>query len=380
MNEIDEQLYYGRLRRISKKMDEARDKLNRFEAEAKKLLQDVEEVTEVENAQRIEIIRIKEKYRSVCESYDMVRLKLDDEVPLLQDKFKEIDQTFISLEELMNHQEFKEAQDVCESLDQQIDFLDSAVRDLPTYVSISRKYLPSRLHDMQQRMNELTEKGFKIETMQIPKRYQHLLDNLAYIEQQIQNLQLETINEQIDEMTKDINDIFEEFTTEEEAYRQYDEKVTVCFEEVDDLAKNFHFALDEFDKLKKLYVFDDPFNFVVYKQQVEELVAKKENLQEMIHTQHHSYTELNISLNEINDMAVAFEAQLKQVFEFRDQLYLSEKRAIDELENINIVLLEIKSEIKNKHLPMISSSYKDYIQDSYDKADAIRNYCRHRPN
>ena len=45
------------------------------------------------------------------------------------------------------------------------------------------------------------------------------------------------------------------------------------------------------------------------------------------------------------------------------------KRAIDELENINIVLLEIKSEIKNKHLPMINESYKDYIQDSsYDKA------------
>ena len=55
--------------------------------------------------------------------------------------------------------------------------------------------------------------------------------------------------------------------------------------------------------------------------------------------------------------------------ELESSLRLEEKRALDELDNINIVLLEIKSEIKNKHLPMISESYKDYIDDSYQKAD-----------
>ena len=63
----------------------------------------------------------------------------------------------------------------------------------------------------------------------------------------------------------------------------------------------------------------------------------------------------------------------------RDHLFLQEQRAIDELENINIVLLEIKSEIKNKHLPMINESYKDYIQDSYDKAAQIQDYRQNRP-
>lgn len=74
-----------------------------------------------------------------------------------------------------------------------------------------------------------------------------------------------------------------------------------------------------------------------------------------------------------------FDDALIKYNELESSLRLEEKRALDELDNINIVLLEIKSEIKNKHLPMISESYKDYIDDSYQKADEIMKFIRHRP-
>ena len=54
---------------------------------------------------------------------------------------------------------------------------------------------------------------------------------------------------------------------------------------------------------------------------------------------------------------------------------LQEQRALDELENINIVLLEIKSQIKKKQLPTINEAYKDYIADSYKKASEIQFLC-----
>ena len=37
-------------------------------------------------------------------------------------------------------------------------------------------------------------------------------------------------------------------------------------------------------------------------------------------------------------------------------------------ENIDIVLLEIKSQIKNAHIPTINESYKDFIKDAYAKS------------
>ena len=86
-----------------------------------------------------------------------------------------------------------------------------------------------------------------------------------------------------------------------------------------------------------------------------------------------------LNFEEINEKCKPFNDSLIKHNRLAENLKIQEKRALDELDNINIVLLEIKSEIRNKHLPMISESYQDYIQDSYQKADAILNFIRRRP-
>ena len=75
-----------------------------------------------------------------------------------------------------------------------------------------------------------------------------------------------------------------------------------------------------------------------------------------------------VKVETMKDNAAVHQSYLNDFFVLRDHLYLQVPRAVDELKNINIVLLALKSEITNKHLPMINESYKDYIQDSYDKA------------
>ena len=44
--------------------------IQRYDRDAKALLARIEKVTEIENIQRIEIIRVKEKYRQVGNEYD----------------------------------------------------------------------------------------------------------------------------------------------------------------------------------------------------------------------------------------------------------------------------------------------------------------------
>ena len=92
-----------------------------------------------------------------------------------------------------------------------------------------------------------------------------------------------------------------------------------------------------------------------------------------------SYINMIQNVESLKEKSLVHQDYLNEFFSIRDHLYLQEQRAINELENINIVLLEIKSEIKNRHLPMINESYKDYIDDSYLKADEILKFIRHRP-
>ena len=77
--------------------------IQRYDRDAKALLARIEKVTEIENIQRIEIIRVKEKYRQVGNEYDKIRIKVEEFVPHALEMFKELDDDFVKLETLMNN-------------------------------------------------------------------------------------------------------------------------------------------------------------------------------------------------------------------------------------------------------------------------------------
>ena len=60
VNDIDEALYYRKLRGVQKKMNSLEEKVIHYAKESKQLLKDIEVITEIENIQRLEIIKVKE--------------------------------------------------------------------------------------------------------------------------------------------------------------------------------------------------------------------------------------------------------------------------------------------------------------------------------
>ena len=139
-------------------------------------------------------------------------------------------------------------------------------------------------------------------------------------------------------------------------------------------------TVSSFDELQHNYLLTDyditiNDDYKKFKLVVDDL-AKLTNI---IESKDFSYSALIEQFGELVTRCQPFDDALTKYNELENSLRLQEKRALDELDNINIVLLEIKSEIKNKHLPMINESYKDYIDDSYLKADEILKFIRHRP-
>ena len=113
--------------------------------------------------------------------------------------------------------------------------------------------------------------------------------------------------------------------------------------------------------------------------QFQSIVDDLAEITKIIETKDFSYIEMIDDFSRIVEQSKPYNDSLIKHIELAETLRIQEKRALDELDNINIVLLEIKSEIRNKHLPMISESYQDYIDDSYQKADSILNFIRKRP-
>lgn len=380
VNEIDEALYYRKLRGVQKKMYALEEKVIHFAKESKQLLKDIEVITEIENAQRLEIIKVKEKYRATNDTYSHIRFKIDDFVPKIQNEFQNIDERFVELENYMNNQQFEQAKKETEKISKDIDILDGQLKDLPTYISVVRQYLPKRLDELKKIMKEMQEKDFAVERMNASIRISKIDNDLNETSQAIKNLHLTNIDQNIEVMTEELNLLYSDFEKEQNAYALYEEKRNECYKFVNKIDSGLLQAKDNIEEIEKNYILDD-YSITIKEDytQYQSIVDDLAELTKIIETKDFSYIEMIDEFTRIVEQSKPFNDSLIRHNELADSLRIQEKRALDELDNINIVLLEIKSEIRNKHLPMISESYQDYIDDSYQKADSILNFIRKRP-
>ena len=380
VNDIDEALYYRKLRGVQKKMNSLEEKVIHYAKESKQLLKDIEVITEIENIQRLEIIKVKEKYRATNDNYAQLRFKVEDYVPKVQDVFHDIDERFVELENYMNNQQFEEAKTYTEDISKYIDALDQQLSDLPTYISVVRQYLPKRLNELKSIMQDMQEKDFAVERMNATIRISKIDNDLHETEKNIKNLKLENVGQNIEVMTDELNLLYSDFEKEKNAYALYEEKRNESYKFVNKIESGLLEAKESIHELEKNYILgdytitiEDDYN------QFQSIVDDLAEITKIIETKDFSYIEMIDDFSRIVEQSKPYNDSLIKHIELAETLRIQEKRALDELDNINIVLLEIKSEIRNKHLPMISESYQDYIDDSYQKADSILNFIRKRP-
>lgn len=380
INEVDEALYYRKLHGVQKKMSKLENDVMHYETDSKQLLKDIEVITEIENIQRLEIIKVKEKYRETNDHYSQIRFKVEDYVPKLQDVFHGIDQQFVQLEDYMNNQQFEEAKQYTEKVSKDIDDLEANLRDLPTYISVTRQYLPKRLNELKTIMDEMMQKDFAVERMKATLRIDKIESDLNETAQAIKDLNLENVGQNIEVMTEDMNLLYADFEKEQNAYALYEEKRDACYKYVNTIDSGLSKTRDVIKDLEKNYILSD-YEITIeddYKE-FQKVLDDLNDVTEIIESKDFSYQDMIENFERITVNSKPFNDSLIKHNELAESLKIQEKRALDELDNINIVLLEIKSEIRNKHLPMISESYQDYIDDSYQKADAILNFIRQRP-
>ena len=336
VNEVDEQLFYGKLRGANKKMAKLRVMTDRYEKESQVLLKKIEKVTEIENVQRIEIIRVKEKYRTVTNQYDAIRIKVESFVPEINEIFKSIDEDFVKLEGMMNNQLFDDAKAFTSQIEGRIDALSESMKDLPSYVSVVKQLLPSKV---------INEAGAKLESL-----------------------------------TDHIESLAVDLTKEKESYKKFKEQWSKITTIVDKTRVEYDECYEDYQVLKQKFVIDEEKMTLVRDYDDFKLILDEyADLKNKLDSGEFAYTDMLENVEAMIRIVTSHKQHIIDFIKGRDNLYAIEKRANDEIENINIVLLEIKSEIKNNHLPMINESYKDYIADSYEKAREIKAYKAKAP-
>ena len=380
VNEVDESLFYGKTHGIKKKFALIREMTQRYDHDAKDLLTRIEKVTEIENIQRVEIIRVKGKYREVGNEYEKIRVKVEEFVPHALEMFKELDDDFVKLETLMNNQMFADAKNFTEEIENRIDSLQENLKDLPSYVYVVSDLLPSKIDKVDELITSLEGDEYALEEMNIAARRQEVDKQMEESIAHVKNVDIKGAAEVLEPLTGLIEELVIDLGKELDSYKQFKEKWRESYNELQRLTDVYQNTMKEYRRLFTEFVIDE--EEVVISKKYEEFKQIQEDANDLIEQMesgHFAYANMLEHVENLYDRMMQHDTYLEEFEKQKEDIETKNQKTEELLENINIVLLEIKSEIKNEHLPLVNDSYRDYIADSYNKVEEIKRFKAHKP-
>lgn len=380
VNEVDESLFYGKTHGIKKKFALIREMTQRYDHDAKDLLARIEKVTEIENIQRVEIIRVKGKYREVGNEYEKIRVKVEEFVPHALEMFKELDDDFVDLETLMNNQMFADAKNFTEEIENRIDSLQENLKDLPSYVYVVSDLLPSKIDKVDELITSLEGDEYALEEMNIAARRQEVDEQMEESIAHVKNVDIKGAAEVLEPLTGLIEELVIDLGKELDSYKQFKEKWRESYNELQRLTDVYQNTMKEYRRLITEFVIDEEEVVISKKYEEFKQIQKDANdLIEQMESGHFAYANMLEHVENLYDRMMQHDAYLEEFKKQKEDIDTKNQKTEELLENINIVLLEIKSEIKNEHLPLVNDSYRDYIADSYNKVEEIKRFKTHKP-
>ena len=380
VNEVDESLFYGKTHGIKKKFALIREMTQRYDHDAKDLLARIEKVTEIENIQRVEIIRVKGKYREVGNEYEKIRVKVEEFVPHALEMFKELDDDFVKLETLMNNQMFVDAKNFTEEIENRIDSLQENLKDLPSYVYVVSDLLPSKIDKVDELITSLEGDEYALEEMNIAARRQEVDEQMEESIAHVKNVDIKGAAEVLEPLTGLIEELVIDLGKELDSYKQFKEKWRESYNELQRLTDVYQNTMKEYRRLITEFVIDEEEVVISKKYEEFKQIQKDANdLIEQMESGHFAYANMLEHVENLYDRMMQHDAYLEEFKKQKEDTDTKNQKTEELLENINIVLLEIKSEIKNEHLPLVNDSYRDYIADSYNKVEEIKRFKTHKP-
>lgn len=380
VDEVDAALFYRKTRGVKKNLALIREMTQRYDHDAKNLLARIEKVTEIENIQRVEIIRVKGKYRDTANEYEKIRIKVEEFVPHVLEMFKELDDDFVKLETLMNNQMFADAKKFTEEIENRIDSLHANLKDLPSYVYVVSDLLPSKIDKVDELISSLEGDDYALEEMKIATRRHEVDEQMEESIVQVKNVDIKAAAQVLEPLTGLIEELVIDLSKELESYKQFKEKWRESYNELQRLTEIYQQVMKEYRRLTTEFVIDE--EEVVISKKYEEFRQIQNDANQLIEQMelgHFAYADMLDHVVDLYDRMMKHDAYLEEFEKQKEDIENKNKETEELLENINIVLLEIKSEIKNEHLPLVNDSYRNYITDSYNKVEEIKRFKAHKP-
>ena len=353
-----------------------------FEDKVNTLDNDLYTLIKPEEDSRQSILKLKENYRRVKQTFYANSSDLDLVSSSINQVFDKLDQMFVEFETHIESAEYDDAQGLLPTISKVVTALESALSQLPNLCILVNTVIPEKIEDLKKDYEALEQQGLPLYNLSFQTKLGEWNNDLNIIRTRLTKLQIANIMESLDALQSEIEEMRELLNNEQNDKKFFEEHNEEIYQNVVDLEKSFLKICSLLPELYRTYVVTDERKEKVeqLKQTMNSLGTTKQSLDNYVHSSlKQPFSTLKGKLDELaNQYTVAKEGmeEFKQYIEF---LKTSSEEAYTLVFVYYYRLKQVESLLREIAIPEFSEPYHVRIEDCYDLLNEIDKAIKVQP-
>ena len=353
-----------------------------FEDKVNALDNDLYILIKPEEDSRQSILKLKENYRRVKQTFYANSSDLDLVSSSINQVFDKLDQMFVTFETHIESAEYDDAQALLPTIGKVVSALESALSQLPNLCILVNTVIPEKIEDLKKHYDELEREGLPLYNLSFQMRVGEWNNDLNIIRTKLTKLQITNIMESLDALQSEIEEMRELLDNELSDKLFFEEHNQRIYQNVVDLEKAFLKVCSLLPEIYRTYVVTDEHKEKVdeLKQTMNNLGTTKQSLDNYVHSAlKQPFSTLKSKLDDLsNQYEIAKEGmeEFKQYVEFL-------KNSSEEAYTLVFVyyyrLKQVEEVLREIAIEDFSEPYKVRIEDCYDLLNEIDKAIKIQP-
>lgn len=363
-------------------IEETKKAVAAFEREVNILDRDLYEVIKPEEESRQTILRLKESYRTVKQTFYVSQNELELVIPSFNKAFEKLDQLFVDFEAHIESAEYEEANAIIPTISKVVSALKTVLEIIPNLSILVEQIIPEKLNALVSKYDKLEKESFPLFHLGFRHKQEDFNNRIRTLRMKLINLQTGGVMAECEKIQDEILIIEHQLDNEINDKQEFDKNCSNIYHNVLELEKTFLKICSLLPEIKEIYIIQDTQEeqIEILRENVNKLGQSKRLLDGLIHSNtKQPYSLLKEKLEELKSDYDSVLAGVKEFKLYLDSLRTSSEDAFTMIYAYYYRLKQTEETLRNFHLPEFSEQYKEKISNSYNLINEIYDILQQKP-
>lgn len=348
--------------------------LGNYEELVNKFNNDLLGVIKPEEDARQNSLVLKDRFREVKSKYNLK----EDELMFVSQTFNKvfslIDEKFTKFESLIETADYEDANNILPEISDVLKVCDKLIDSMPILIKRCNEIIPNELNALKEHYDKLIGEDFPLKHVGFEKIYASVNEGLKAIKEDLVELKTANIDNKLNDLEDLIKHAEELFVKEENAAKEYNERVEDIYSAFNNLETEFIKVRNNMIKYSKYYIVDDVHQEELkdIQKELDDVSKDKRRLDMYVHSLEKTpYTILVVKMRDLNNGTVDLLNRFSKFKEYLASLKTDTEDAFKTINELYFKLKEYEATLRNFNNEDFSDKFNDDIDKSYKIIDFV---------